>query len=168
MDYKLEKQKLMSAKTPEQYVERSLHSKIKRGEKGSITKEWIGKTGFSHEDILFARNRNPHWKKVKGKGSYQRTLQRIKSFNYSKTSAPKKIWAEKDLDKFYELNKTMNDWQLAKNFKASLPAINHIRRKLKIAKDILEIKKQPVKKDKIIKMALSNEKSLRTQLQDIS
>ena len=39
-------------------------------------------------------------------------------------------------------HKTKKDWELAEHFHTSLPAINHIRRKFKLAKMIMEKKNQ--------------------------
>ena len=157
-----EKKKLLSAKTPEHYIQRSLASKLSRGEKGTITREWLEKTGHTHEDILFARNRNPYWKKQKGKGSYERTLNRIKKLNFAgKKATRRRAWTEAEIGKFYELNDQMADWQLAQRFKTTLPAVNHIRRKFKLSRTLLEQQKKPVNKAGVLKLCQHDEKTLR-------
>ena len=159
-----EKKKLLSAKNPDQYIQRSLDSKLSRGEKGSLTREWLEKTGYTHEDILYARNRNPYWKKQKGRGSYERTLKRIKKLNFGGKSTGRKVWSDADLGRFYELNDKMADWQLAQKFKTSLPAVNHIRRKFKLAKALLEKQRKTVNKGAGVKLSRTDEKVLRTTL----
>jgi len=159
-----ERKKLLSAKTPAQYIQRSLDSKLSRGEKGSVTREWLAETGFTHEDILHARNRNEYWKEQKGKGSYKRTLSRIKKLNFAKKGTPRKVWTEADLGKFYDLNDELADWQLAQKFKTSLPAVNHIRRKFRLSKAILDKQRRTANKAGVIKLAKSDEKVLRNTL----
>lgn len=159
-----ERKKLLSAKNPAQYIQRSLESKLSRGEKGSITRDWLEKSGYTHEDILHARNRNDYWKEQKGKGSYKRTLTRIKKLNFAKKGQPRKAWTESDLGKFYDLNSELADWQLAQKFKTSLPAVNHIRRKFKLARLVLEKGRKPANKVGILKLAKSDEKVLRNTL----
>ena len=161
-----ERKKLLSAKTPEQYIDRSLKSKLKPGQKGSITLEWLKKTGFSNDDIQKARNRNSHWRALKGKGSYERNQKRLKKFNFAskKDSATKREWSEKDLEKLYDMNKQMADWELAKHFKTSIPSINHLRRKFRLAEDILLANRIKPNKKSILKRANKAEKVLRKEL----
>ncbi len=159
-----ERKKLLSAKTPDQYIQRSLESKLSRGEKGGLTREWLEKSGYTHEDILFARNRNPYWKKQKGRGSYERTLKRIKKLNFAGKKTGRKVWSDADLGRFYELNDQLADWQLAQKFKTSLPAVNHIRRKFKLAKALLEKQRKPVGKAAVVKLSRTDEKVLRMTL----
>ncbi len=161
-----ERKKLLSAKTPEQYIERSLKSKLKPGQKGSITLEWLKKTGFTGEEIQKARNRNAHWRTLKGRGSYERNQKRLKKFNFSakKNSTAKREWTEKDLEKLYDMNKNMADWELAKYFKTSIPSINHLRRKFRLAEDILLANREKPNKKKILKYANKAEKVLRKEL----
>ncbi|MBE7411642.1 MAG: hypothetical protein L6Q54_03330 [Leptospiraceae bacterium] len=161
-----ERKKLLSAKTPEQYIERSIKSKLKPGQKGSITIEWLRKTGFTSEDIHKARNRNAHWRAQKGLGSYERNQRRLQKFNFlvKKNSQAKREWTEKDLNKLYDMNKTMTDWELAKHFKTTIPSINHLRRKFRLAEDILLANREKPNKGKILKYAQRAEKVLRKEL----
>lgn len=155
----------MSAKTPEEYIEKSLKSKLSAGLKGNVTTEWLAHTGFSAGDLSYARNRNPYWRKVKAKGSYNRNQERIQKFNFKKSEdSPKKIWTMKDVEEFSELDKTMTDRELAKEYKTTLPAINHIRRKLKLSKDILELKKEKLNTKKVVSYSMRSEKLLREEL----
>lgn len=162
-----EKQKLLSAKTPEQYIDLSHKSKIKRARKSAITREWLQKSGYTIKDIQYARNRHPHWKKLKANGSYERTSRRIEKHNYSEGAI--KIYWDKDLlSQFYDLNKKgYRDYELAQEFKTTLPAVNHIRRKLNFANTIIELEKGKPNKAKVIKLALNSEPVLKQMIKDM-
>lgn len=162
-----EKKKLLASKTPEEYIERSLKSKLGSGQKGSVTSEWLKITKYSFEDLQRARNRNPYWKKLKGKGSYERNAKRLEKFNFKVSDEPKKVWTDSDLALLYDMNKKKKDWELAEHFQTSLPAINHIRRKIKLAKMIFEKKAEKATKKKIINLIKKNEKYLRTELKSL-
>ncbi|MCE9500986.1 MAG: hypothetical protein K8R21_10890 [Leptospira sp.] len=163
-NFENEKRNLLSAKTPDQYIDRSIKSKLKPGQKGSITLEWLRKTGYSNEDIQHARNRNPYWKKLKGKGSYERNSERLEKYNFNKSDSQKRVWTEKDLDKLYDMNKTMADWELAKHFKTSIPSINHLRRKFRLSEEIMKANGEKPNKKKILRYSLKAEKLLREEL----
>ena len=161
--------KLLSAKTPEQYITFSINSKLPPGKKATITSEWLAKTKYTYEDIAYARNRNPYWRKKKSLGSRQRNLKRIQEFNYKKPgSLPKKTWTVKEIEEIFDLDKKMVDRDLAKKFKTSLPAINHIRRKFKMVREIFEIKKDKGNKKKIVAYSMRSEKILREELNTLS
>ena len=164
-----ERTKLLSAKTPEQYIALSINSKLPPGKKATITSEWLAKTNFTYEDISHARNRDPYWRKKKSLGSKQRNLKRINEFNYKKPGAtPKKTWSIEEMEELFELDKKLVDRDLAKKFKTSLPAINHIRRKFKMVREIFEIKKQKINKSKVVAYSMKSEKLLREELISIS
>ncbi len=164
-----ERTKLLSAKTPEQYITLSINSKLPPGKKATITSEWLAKTNFTYEDISYARNRDPFWRKKKSLGSKQRNMKRINEFNYKKAGAtPKKTWSTEEMEELFELDKKMVDRELAKKFKTSLPAINHIRRKFKMVREIFEIKKQKINKTKAVAYSMKSEKLLREELLSIT
>lgn len=164
-----ERAKLLSAKTPEQYIALSIDSKLPPGKKATITSEWLAKTNYTYEDISYARNRDPYWRKKKSLGSKQRNLKRISEFNYKKPgSTPKKTWSVKEMEELFELDKKLVDRELAKKFKTSLPAINHIRRKFKMVREIFEIRKQKPNKSKIVAYSMKSEKLLRNELNSLS
>ena len=156
-----ERTKLLSAKTPEQYITFSINSKLPPGKKATITSEWLAKTKYTYEDIAYARNRNPYWRKKKSLGSRQRNLKRPGSL-------PKKTWTVKEIEEIFDLDKKMVDRDLAKKFKTSLPAINHIRRKFKMVREIFEIKKDKGNKKKIVAYSMRSEKILREELNTLS
>ncbi len=164
-----ERTKLLSAKTPEQYIAISINSKLPPGKKATITSEWLAKTNFTYEDISYARNRDPYWRKKKSLGSKQRNLKRINDFNFKKPgSTPKKTWSTKEIEEVFELDKKLVDRDLAKKFKTSLPAINHIRRKFKMVREIFEIKNQKANKTKIVAYSMKSEKLLREELASLA
>ena len=164
-----ERTKLLSAKTPEQYIAISINSKLPPGKKATITSEWLAKTNFTYEDISYARNRDPYWRKKKSLGSKQRNLKRINDFNFKKPgSTPKKTWSIAEIDAIFELDKKLVDRDLAKKFKTSLPAINHIRRKFKMVREIFEIKNQKGNKTKIVAYSMKSEKLLREELASLT
>ena len=138
--------KLMAAKTPEQYIDICLKTKLDRSEKGLVTREWLEKTGFGIKDIEHARNRHPYWKKLKSKNHDERSARRMKRYDYTPKSK-KNIspsWDKKELREFLKLNEKLADWQLAERFETSIPAVNHIRRKINMSKKILAAKNLPV------------------------
>lgn len=159
--FEKERVKLLSAKDPAHYIDLSYKSKLKRSLKAAITREWLEKSGFTIEDIIFARNRHPYWKRLKGEGGYNRTIRRINEHNY--TGDSNKIrWDKERLSQFYDLNKKgFRDFELAKEFETTLPGINHIRRKIKLSEKILELEGNKPVKGKIIKLLLVSEQSLR-------
>ena len=164
MNFDKEKKKLMQSKNPEQYIENSWNSQLTPGQKSAITQEWLRSKKFTIEDIQYARNRNKHWKKLKNQGNMERNSLRIAKYDFSKNNSSKKIWKKEDLEEFFKLNSKMADWELAKKFKTSLPSINHIRRKFKIAEALLAKKREKLTAKKIINLAMINENSLRSEI----
>lgn len=165
-DFEKEKKKLLQAKTPEKYIELSHKSPIKGPRKSIITREWIQKTGFTIEDIQYARNRHPHWKQMKANGSYERTRNRINNYDFSE--GKKITWTKDLLEKFYDLNnKGYFDHELAKEFETTLPSVNHIRRKINFAKRILELEGKGINKKKIVDLCRSAEQILKNKIRDL-
>lgn len=164
-----ERTKLLSAKTPEQYITLSINSKLPPGKKATITSEWLAKTNFTYKDISYARNRDPFWRKRKSVGSKERNLNRMNAFNFKKPgSTPKKTWTIEEMEELFMLDKKLVDRDLAKKFKTSLPAINHIRRKFKMVREIFEIKNQKINKTKAVAYSMKSEKILREELISLS
>lgn len=167
MDYNKEKKKLLSAKTPEKYIELSHQSAIEGRSKSIITREWMDKTGYTIEDINSARNRHPYWKKLKARGSYERTVKRLKEHDY-RDSTTKLRWNREMISHFYDLNKKgMADFELAKEFSTTLPSVNHIRRKLMYSRRILEAEGGKTTKAKILDLSLHAEKALIQRLKEV-
>ena len=152
-----EEAKLMNAKTPEKYIELSLQAKLTSGQKASVTRKWLSKTGFSNGDIKKARHRNNYWKEQKIKGSEVRNIIRWSDHDYS--GGKRKTWTEADVSKFIDAN-GMKDWELAKKFKCTIPSIQARRRSINATKKILEKQRKKVIKANILKLALKSDKYL--------
>lgn len=156
MDNKKE-QIILSSKTPEQYIENSLRVKISSGRKAYLCKIWLEKTGYTIEDIQYARNRHPHWKKLKHKGHKQRTQARLEKYKFNTAS---KKWTHKEVLKFLQMNDTKHDYEIAEYFKRSIPSVQYLRRKIKLLIDV-EPQKFKASKDKATMLMEADEKVLR-------
>lgn len=164
--YEKEKRKLLSASTPEQYIELSIKSKLTGPKKSSITSEWLTSTGYTIDDIKYARNRHPFWRKKRNQGSYERNSKRLEQHNYYRTDQ-KITWDKDKLAKFFDLNlKGMTDHELARSFKTSIPAVNHIRRKFRFASQLLELDKQKPVKAGILKLCAHSESVLKRLIRE--
>jgi hypothetical protein len=154
--------RLLESKTPAEYIENSLFLE-KWSEKCSITKQWLNKTGYTIKDIQYARNRHPYWKRLKLKNHKDNIL--IRNEKHSYYSSGHITYWKYDIHKFLEKNKKdrkgkylYKDWQLAKYFECSIPAIQGMRRKYNMAL-FLNNGLNPVKK--FIRYILITEKELR-------
>jgi len=136
MENNFTERQVLNSKTPEQYIDRCLNSKIKRGRKIALAKEWMEKTGHTVEDIKHARHRHPYWKKKKQEGYQVRNMARWSEFDYTEDRGHGIAWPDKDIKKFLEVDvKDKNgkyihcDRELAKMFETTIPSIQHMRRK---------------------------------------
>lgn len=143
---------ILESKTPEEYIENSLKSKLKPAEKAKLALAWMDATGYTKEDILYARNRNPYWKKKKMEGAEERAARRLSTHNYSE-GAPI-VWTRELLEEFVELNKKdsgghylYKDWELAEHFCTTIPSIQYMRRKYLRVKSLLGPR---ARKDKVL------------------
>lgn len=125
---------IMDSRTPDEYIENSLKSKLKPSEKAKLALSWMAATGYTKTDILYARNRNPYWKKKKMEGAGERTSRRLAMHDYSRGKAVN--WNQQKLEEFLELNKrtasgeyAYRDWELADHFNTTIPSIQYMRRK---------------------------------------
>jgi hypothetical protein len=141
---------ILEAKTPAEYIDRSLKAKLTPAAKARLARQWMAAKGYTKEDILGARNRHPYWKKKKMEGSADRTRRRLSSHNYSGGSTVN--WDSKLVTEFLNLNGKdsegrylQKDWQLAERFGATIPSIQYMRRKLRKVQDILGSKAPPAK-----------------------
>jgi hypothetical protein len=158
--------KLLSAKTPEEYIDNSVKSSLSQREKARTTKMWLEKTDFTIEDISYARNRHPYWKAIKQKNHQYRTRKRFSDFNYSTGNS--QPWTNELLKQFLDVNDKITDRELAKQFKRSLPSIQAIRRRVNLANRIFEIEGIPkASKSLLLKKIISDEKVLRKKLNEI-
>ncbi len=153
---------LLSKKTPAEYIDACVNSKLSSGDKMKITPIWLKMTGFVIEDVQYARNRHPYWKEKKMKNSLERNKARIEKYNYSDGS--RKRWGEEELDVFLDLNNDHTDRDLAKYFGRTIPSIQYVRRRISLAHRIFKmngIKK--VHKSSLLKKILKDEKLLREE-----
>jgi len=155
--------KLLASKTPEEYIDQSVKSKLPQREKARATKEWLSQSDYTIADISYARNRHPYWKAVKQKNHQERTRKRFDEYNYS--SGRVRSWSKDELKEFLDENEKMTDRELAKHFTRSIPSIQAIRRRINIATRILNFEnKKRITKPAILKLILSDEKVLRRKL----
>ena len=150
---------ILDSRTPEEYVENSLRSKLLPAEKARLAREWMEETGFAKSDILYARNRNPFWKRKKMEGAQERTRRRLDEHDYSKGRMIE--WTKPKLQDFLELNKKEasgvylhKDWELAKHFGTSIPSIQYLRRKYLRVRELLGPR---ARKEKILELMASSE-----------
>jgi len=150
---------ILESRTPEEYVERSLRSKLLPAEKAALARLWMDETGFTKADILYARNRNPFWKKKKMEGAGERTRRRLDMHDYSRGLTVQ--WTREKLQEFLELNKKESsgrylykDWELASHFDTSIPSIQYLRRKYLRVRELLGPR---ARKEKIVEYMGSSE-----------
>ena len=133
---------ILEAKTPEEYIDRSLKAKLTPAAKARLARTWMKATGYSKEDILRARNRHPYWKRKKMEGSAERTRRRLSAHDYSGGASVD--WNRELVAEFLGLNGKdgsgryeHKDWQLAERFGATIPSIQYMRRKYSKVQKIL-------------------------------
>lgn len=153
---------ILESRTPEEYVENSLKSKLAPAEKARLARRWMEATGFTKSDILHARNRNPYWKRRKMEGAGERTRRRLDLHDYSQGTAIE--WTRERLAEFIELNRKgsdgrylRKDWEIAMHFGTSIPSVQYLRRKHLRVRELLG---PGVRKEKIIAYMASSESVL--------
>jgi len=133
----LNESQLLESKTPAEFIDNSLHVNITSGRKAFVCKQWLIKTGYKIEDVQYARNRHPYWKKVKHKGHRERTIKRMSKYRFENVKVK---WTLEEMQRFIELNETLHDFELAQIFRRSIPSIQFIRRKLRMLKTLMGTK----------------------------
>jgi hypothetical protein len=169
------KKQILNSKTPDDYVERTLNSELSRGEKIAIAREWQIKSGFTGKDIKEARQRHPFWKEKKREGSAQRIAERIKQHNYSKVEGSRtREYSNEEIDVFLELNQkdrsgkyVKRDWEIAKQMRTTIPAIQHWRRKYNLISKIADVENKKLTKKYVMKMMDVHEKGLRRMYKEM-
>ena len=153
---------ILESVTPDEYVERSLKSGLAPSEKARLARLWMEATGFTRDDILHARNRNPFWKKRKMEGSVDRTRRRLDRHDYSRGRTAQ--WTSEKLREFIELNQKdpngryrHKDWELASHFDTSIPSIQYLRRKYLRVRELLGPR---ARKDKLVQYMAASENVL--------
>lgn len=158
--------KLLSAKTPEEYIDYSVKSNLSQREKARATKLWLDQNEYTIKDISYARNRHPYWKAIKQKNHQFRTKKRFSDFNYSTGNS--QPWTDELLKQFLDVNDKKTDRELAKEFKRSLPSIQAIRRRVNLANRLFQIEGVPkITKSMMLKRITSDEKVLRKKLNSL-
>lgn len=158
--------KLLQKKTADSYVDFAIKSSLSPAEKRFVTRQWLEKTGLTIEDINYARNRHPYWKKIKMKGAAERTKARMEKYDFSKGRHKK--WGKEELLEFIDLNGKHADFELAEKFQCSIPSIQGVRRLYNLASKILEIEGKRKNKASLHKLMLINEKALRNMYRELS
>jgi hypothetical protein len=166
---KFSEKQILNSKTPEEYIDRTLHSNISRGRKTVLCKQWKEKTGFTTEDIQRARNRHPYWKTKKMAGWQDRNYKRWSDHDYRETNRSNvSPFSNEQIIQFYELNKKdkrgrylHKDWEVAKEMKITIPAVQHWRRKLILVYKILELEQKSATKKNVVKYLHNHENGLR-------
>ncbi len=161
-----EMKKLLQKKTADAYVDFAVKSSLSPAEKRFVTRQWLEKTGFTIEDINYARNRHPYWKKIKMKGASERTKSRMVKYDFSKGNHKK--WGKEELQEFIDLNNKFADFELAEKFQCSIPAIQGVRRLYNLASRILELEGKNKTKAAMHKLMLINEKALRNMYREMN
>jgi hypothetical protein len=145
---KYTKKQIIQSRTPAQFIDRCLNSKVSRGEKGLLCKEWLKKTGLTNEDIKYARHRHPYWKGMKLKGSKERNKRRMEQFNFYMYKRRTK-WTEKEIKTFLSYNKKSPegiyqcaDWVIATEMKISIAAVQSWRRKVNMVEKLTKNRKK--------------------------
>ncbi len=158
--------RLLNARTPEEYIDQSIRSNLPQREKAYATRIWLEKSEYTIQDISHARNRHPYWKSVKQKNHQERTQKRFAQYNYSEGNT--RAWTNELLGDFIEHNETKTDREMAEFFQRSIPSIQAIRRRINIAKRILQSTgKLRTTKKMIHKLIQSDEKVLRRKLSEL-
>lgn len=159
---------LMRAKDPNEYIKRCILSSVPRGKKAVITHEWLVKTGYSIDDIAKARSMNPYWKKRRLKGNVERTKARIKEYDFSVSKQTG--WNEDLIIKFVLKNERnedgsykIPDYQLAKYFQTTIPAIQYMRRKHNLMLKVMEYTSEY----KIIELMEKSENAIKHILKEL-
>ncbi len=155
--------RILGSSSPEEYVENSLKSGLPPSEKARLTRIWMESTGFTRDDILYARNRHPHWKRKKAEGAEQRSRRRLDLHDYSMGSP--RSWDARLLAEFLELNGKdkagrylHKDWELASHFGVSIPSIQYLRRKYLAVRRIMGPR---LRREKLLEYLGRSELSLR-------
>jgi len=161
---------ILKAKTPMEYIERSLYSKVSQGQKTVISKIWQKRTGYAAKDIKYARNRHPYWKAMKLKGGVERNRIRMKKYHFKDT--PKSIWTIAEIKKFLKYNNKKDgiyeykDRELSEFLESTIASVQAWRRKVNLINRLFKkLNTRPAKQTEYLSVLMqSSETSLRTEL----
>jgi len=160
------KKHLLNSKTPHEFIDRSLKVDITSGKKAAIAREWFELTGYTNEDLKYARHRHPYWKAKKMEGHEKRNVERWSKYNFSKGKKIK--WEDEDYARYLKTDVMSKDGkykqpdkELAEEFKTTIPAIQHLRRKRNLCIEILNYLELTKTEKKTIELMKSGENKLR-------
>ncbi len=166
---------ILSSKTPEEYIDRTLNSGLSRGQKTILCRQWREHTGFSIEEVQYARNRHPYWKQKKMNGWRERNERRWAEHDYAVKKKSSQPFSEKQIQLFLELNKKdkkgayqLRDWQIAKEMNVTIPAVQHWRRKLLLVLRLLETEDRKPTRKIILEYLCNHENGLRRRIRELS
>ncbi len=144
---KPDEKKVMSAKTPEDYVDRMIGVDLTQGEKQRLSRMWQKKTGYTAADIAHARNRHPYWRKRKAEGNLERTKRRLKFYNVDRPYHPFSLADDDLLTTFLSMNKRdrdgrykNKDYEIARSLNIKLTSVQCLRRKYNLITRIVAVK----------------------------
>ena len=167
------KKQILNSKTPAIYIDRCVNSTCMA--KGCIAKEWMKRTGYTIEDIKYARHRHPYWKKMKNKNYSTRNKIRWLKYNYVKDHKRYK-WNIENIEFFIlvdGMNKQLRDCyeykdkKLAKMLQTTIPSIQYLRRKRNLVEAILKKQGKRLTFKRIIDLIIRDELYLRNYLKGI-
>lgn len=168
-----DEKKLLNSNNPDQYIDLSVKLNISRGRKAYLSRIWQENTGYNVDDIMYARNRHPYWKEKKQKNHKERTQRRLKEHNYS--PGLRIEWTDELIEKFLEMNRKkkngryeIEDRILAKEFKTTIPGIQHMRRKMNYVQRILQYENKKITKKRVMDLIRQSEGILYRMNRDLS
>jgi len=168
-------EEILNAKNPMEFIDMCLNSSIPSGRKGRIARRWVIITGYTSDDINYARNRHPYWKEKKSDGIEERNKERLNHHNYSNgRGSLREPWPDEKIAQFLEFNKKdeegeylLNDYEMAKQMEISLASVQGWRRKYNLTEKILKV----TGKNKTLRIMLAylriGETSLRKELKEL-
>jgi hypothetical protein len=144
---KPDEKKVMSAKTPEEYVDRMIGVDLSQGEKQRLSRLWQKQTGYSAAEIAHARNRHPYWRKRKAEGNLERTKRRLKAYDVQRPYHPFSLAEDDLLNTFLTMNKRgrdgryqHKDYEIAQKLNIKLTSVQCLRRKYNLITRIVALK----------------------------
>jgi hypothetical protein len=171
---KYSEKQILASKTPEEYIDRTLNSDISRGRKTVMCRLWREQTGYTIEDVQFARNRHPYWKQKKMNGWQERNERRWAEHDYKTKPIRGQQFSAEKISHFLDLNKKdkagkyqMRDWEIAKELQVTIPAVQHWRRKHLIVLRIFEAEEKKVTKKVLLDYLTGHENGLRKKLKEL-
>lgn len=144
---KADEERILSARTPEEYVDRMIGVELSQGEKQRLSRRWQKQTGYTATDIAHARNRHPYWRKRKAEGNLERTKRRLRLYDVQRPYHPFSLADEDLLTTFLAMNKRdregryrHKDFEIAQTLNIKLTSVQCLRRKYNLITRIVALK----------------------------